>query len=116
MERDEFGQGNGYSRVITEQYFGYLVGQVREVLEASISSEKQLKAIESLVLDRMYGWFGRIGDQLTPEEAKTALHSHWVALEEREDKGETDSYGFGIKPTTSEVLNPDVQVTLTNKK
>jgi hypothetical protein len=64
-------------RVISEPYFGYLVGQVREVLEASIPNEKQLKAIESIVLDRMYGWFDNIGDKLTKEEFEEASKKHW---------------------------------------
>jgi hypothetical protein len=78
---DHPGMNNGNLRVISEPYFGYLVGQVREVLEASIPNEKQLKAIESIVLDRLYGWFAKIGDQLTEEEYGDASVKHWKGLE-----------------------------------
>ena len=42
---------------ISVEYFGYLVGQMREVLEASISDKTQLRALTGVMCDRLYGWW-----------------------------------------------------------
>jgi hypothetical protein len=51
-------------KTITDVYFGYLVGQVREVLEASIQDERQLKALKGVMDDRLYEWWDKA---VTPE-------------------------------------------------
>lgn len=73
-------QENNNYRVISEQYFGYLVGQMREVIEATLVNEKQQKAFQSIILDRMYNWFDSIGDQLSKEEFDEASKKHWENL------------------------------------
>lgn len=47
------------SKTIYNSYFGYLVGQVREVLEASISDSRQLKALKGVMDDVMYRWWDK---------------------------------------------------------
>ena len=63
-------------RVVKLVYFGYLVGKLREVLEASITDEIQLRALSAVMMDRMYEWWNRIGDTLTEEEWKEASKKH----------------------------------------
>lgn len=69
-----------FRRVIPTPYFGYLVGQIREVIEAVCSTEKQQKAAESVLLDRVYNWWNSIGDKLEPAEADKALREHWEKM------------------------------------
>lgn len=67
-------------RVIHTVYFGYLVGQLREILEASIADERQLKALSSVIMDKMYDWWDNIGDKLTEKEWEEASKKHWDRL------------------------------------
>jgi len=52
-----------HHKSISPAYFGYLVGQTREVLEATISDKVQLKALSGVMCDRMYGWWNGVYDE-----------------------------------------------------
>lgn len=42
---------------ISSVHFGFLVGRVREVLEATITDKIQLSALTHVMVDRMYEWW-----------------------------------------------------------
>jgi len=54
-------------RVISKVYFGYLVGRVKEQLEASISDNRQLSALKNVIADTMYDWWEK---SITPDGSK----------------------------------------------
>ena len=45
------------TREITTVYVGYLTGQIREILEASITNETQLVALKNVIADKIYEWW-----------------------------------------------------------
>lgn len=42
---------------ISGTYFGYLVGRTREILEASIADDRQLKALTRITVNTLYDWW-----------------------------------------------------------
>lgn len=69
-----------FLRVISDTYFGYLVGRVKEHLEASIENDRQLTALRNVIADTMYDWWRNIGDKLSSEEFSEASKKHWANL------------------------------------
>lgn len=53
-------KGELVKKEVTTVYFGYLVGRLRQVLEAVIDDKTKLKASETLLMDRMYEWWEKI--------------------------------------------------------
>ena len=62
VDCDKLCQCDCHDIGINDVYFGYLVGQVREVLEASISDKDQLKALKGVMDDRLYDWWKKAID------------------------------------------------------
>ena len=54
---------SGAKKEIYEVYFGYLVGRVKEVLEASISDEYQLKALKNVMADVIHDWWSKADNE-----------------------------------------------------
>lgn len=51
--------GDEKSKEISAVYFGNLVGRTREVLEATITDERQLRALSTVMMERMYDWWDK---------------------------------------------------------
>ena len=49
------------TKEVSQVYVGYLTGQVREILEASIADERQLTALKNIVADKIYEWWNNTG-------------------------------------------------------
>lgn len=69
-----------FVRLVTTQYLGYLVGQVKEIIEATTPSESQSKALKNIITDKIYDWWNNIGDKLSEEEASEATRNHWSGM------------------------------------
>lgn len=44
---------------ISSPYLGYLVGRIKEQLEASIENERQLTALKNVIADTVYDWWSK---------------------------------------------------------
>lgn len=71
-----------FFRVVTPSSFSYLVGQLKELVEATTSSESQAKSLKNVMADKLYDWWNSHGDKLTPEEFEEASKKHWDSLKE----------------------------------
>ena len=69
-------------RIVSERRLGNLLGQIKEIIEASIQDKEQRNALKNIIADKFYDWFGDIGDKLTQEEADEAQHLHWGTMED----------------------------------
>lgn len=70
-----------FNRIVSTQYVGYLVGQLKEIIEASTADKEQRTSLKNIVADKVYEWWNRIGDKITPEEADRILKEHWDKLD-----------------------------------
>lgn len=58
---------------ISNEYVGYLTGQLREILEASFVNEDQLRALKNIVADRVYQWWGDADNYLPGNAYDTSV-------------------------------------------
>jgi len=54
---------------ISKQYVGYLVGQLKEILEASVEPKEKCQALKNVLADKIYFWWDLADDPKTPDVA-----------------------------------------------
>ncbi len=86
-----------FNRIVSTRYFGYLVGQLRELVEATHHDPVQRNSLKGLVDEKLYQWWNNIGDKLTPEETEEVTKKHWESMDESGNTNYTTNPSANIK-------------------